>query len=130
TPISPARIVEAPALKVSGKARATIDNLSETTLTFSHDDIMRGVIKSTSTKDILESLFRSLARNLELEVNALGLGIATGPLLKGAVEDAVGSVLGALDEPLAALLELLGVSVGEADIRVNGVRCDRSVLVQ
>ncbi len=130
TKVSKAKLVDAIAIKASGKARATVQNMSETQLTFSYNDILGGAIKRTSTTDILESLFVSLVGDLELEVNVLGIGLNTGSLLKPALATTLGEIFGLLDEPVAALLEALGVSVGEADVRVNGVRCDRSVLVQ
>lgn len=130
TKVDRARLVESPAIKATGKARATVQNLSESRLTFSYHDIASGSIKRTSTTDILESLFASLAGDLDLDIRVLGLGLNTGPLLQPALAEALGDIFGLIDEPVAALLETLGVSVGEADVRVNGVRCDRSVLVQ
>jgi len=130
TKVAKAKLIDAVAIKASGKARATVQNMTETQLTFSYNDIASGAIKRTSTTDIFESLFASLVGDLELEVNALGIGLNTGNLLKPVLASTLGDIFGLLDEPVAALLEALGVSVGEADVRVNGVRCDRSVLVQ
>ncbi len=130
TKVAKAKLIDAVAIKASGKARATVQNMTETQLTFSYNDIASGAIKRTSTTDIFESLFASLVGDLELEVNALGIGLNTGSLLKPVLASTLGEIFGLLDEPVAALLEALGVSVGEADVRVNGVRCDRSVLVQ
>ncbi|MEO9614957.1 MAG: hypothetical protein ABJG86_01225 [Nitratireductor sp.] len=59
----------------------------------------------------------------------LGLGLGVG-----AVTSTLGSILGtvtpAIDNLLADLLGVLGVRLGEADVKVSGVRCARSVLVQ
>lgn len=130
TKVNRARLIDTAAIKATGKARATIHNMSETTLRFTYDDIQRGVIKRSSTTDIFASLLKSLAGDLDLEVSALGLGLNPGALLRPVVAGVVGEALSLLDAPVAALLETLGVTVGEADVRVNGVRCDRSVLVQ
>ena len=130
TEVAPARLVSAPALKATGKARATVDNLEEALLAFSASDIESGVIKRVHTEDFLESALSSLGSDLELTVEAAGLGLGVGGLLKPALSGVLAQALGALDAPIASLLEILGVTIGEADIRVNGVRCDRSVLVQ
>lgn len=130
SPVARAQIVSTPALTVKGRARAKIDNLDEIVLKFTYDDIVRGEFKRTSTKDILASLLSSLGRDVELDIEVGGLQLGAGPLLKPLLNSAIADALSALDEPIAALLETLGVSIGEADVRVNGVRCDRSVLVQ
>lgn len=130
TKVSNARLVDTPAIKATGKARATVHNMNETTLRFTYDDIQRGVIKRSSTTDIFASLLKTLGGDLDLEVSALGLGLNTGALLRPVVAGVVGEALSLLDAPVVALLETLGVTLGEADVRVNGVRCDRSVLVQ
>jgi uncharacterized membrane protein len=58
----------------------------------------------------------------------LGLGIGQGPI--GA---ALGSILGAaaapLDDVLNSLTALIGVRLGEADVRMNGLRCRDAALV-
>lgn len=128
--VSRARLVSAIGITAYAKARATVDNMNETRLSFGYDDIEAGRIKSTSTTDILESLMTSLGRDLELDIQVGGLNLGLGALARPALILTLGRALGALDDVVASLLETLGVTVGEADIRVNGVRCDRSVLVQ
>jgi uncharacterized membrane protein len=130
-PVTQAKVISTPALKAYAKARATIANIDETRLTFTYADIENGVIKRTSTHDYLSSLMAGLANDLDLEIQVLGLGLGlNAALLKPALSSTVGGVLGAVDDVVASLLEVVGVTLGEADIRVNGVRCDRSVLVQ
>ncbi|EHH10083.1 hypothetical protein MEA186_20709, partial [Mesorhizobium amorphae CCNWGS0123] len=89
--------------------------------------------KTVSTKNLTQSLTTSLVNNLSLSVSALGLGIDVSALL-GTVKPAVVTLLNGVTAPVDDLvsntLAALGVHVGEADIRVTGATCGRSVLVQ
>ena len=68
--------------------------------------------------------------NLSIGVQLLGLGLAVG---NGPVTAALGQVLGAAAAPLDGLIDsvtaLLGVKLGESDVRVNGLRCKGAALV-
>ena len=82
---------------------------------------------------LTQSLTTSLVNNLSLSVKALGLGLDITAVL-GTVKPAVVTVLNGVTAPVDDLvyntLAALGVHVGEADIRVTGATCGRSVLVQ
>ena len=116
-----------------GSAATAITNNSPTTLTFDATDIANKTIKTVSTRNISQSLTTSLVNNLSLSVNALGLGIDLTALL-GTVKPAVVAVLNGVSAPVDDLLynvlSALGVGVGQADVRVTGATCGRSVLVQ
>ncbi|KQZ94154.1 hypothetical protein ASD64_04580 [Mesorhizobium sp. Root157] len=120
-------------LKVKGQAFTAIENMAPQTLTFDRSDIDGRKPKTVSTHDFTKSLTTSLAANLSLSVNAGGLGLDVTGLL-GAVKPAVVATLGTVAEPVDTLLNtvlgMLGVSLGQADIRVTGATCGRSVLVQ
>ncbi|MER8574433.1 hypothetical protein NKG99_23445 [Mesorhizobium sp. M1409] len=122
-----------PLIQVMGSAATAITNNNPTTLTFDATDIANKTIKTVSTRNITQSLTTSLVSNLSLSVNALGLGIDLTALL-GAVKPAVVAVLNGVTAPVDDLLynvlSALGVGVGEADVRVTGATCGRSVLVQ
>lgn len=124
-----ARLVKAPLLHVYGRGRAAIEETTATLLTFATDDIETGTFKSASTGDVLASLVESLIHDTDLDINTVGLSFGDG-LISQALRATLQTAASQIDQPLAALLEMLGVSVGEMDVRVNGVRCDRSVLVQ
>jgi uncharacterized membrane protein len=51
-------------------------------------------------------------------------------VVKPPVKLSLAAVTPALDKLLYNLLSLLGVSLGQADVRVTGATCGRSVLVQ
>jgi uncharacterized membrane protein len=120
-------------LKIKGQAFATIQNIAPQTLTFDRSDIDGRKIKTVSTRDAVKSLTTSLVSNLSLSVEAARFGLDVSSLL-GTVKPAVATTLNAVAEPvdtlLNSVLSLVGVSLGQADIRVTGASCGRSVLVQ
>lgn len=124
----PARIVDAPLVKVTGKAHVDVGNSLGTRLVFTARDVERGTVKRTSTNSIAGSLVSSLLSDLDVEVKLLSLGLS----LPGPIADTVGSVLGNVADPLDAavhgLLTTLGLHLGEADVRVHGIRCGGGVL--
>ncbi|CCV12527.1 pilus assembly protein TadG-related protein [Mesorhizobium sp. STM 4661] len=120
-------------LGVNGSSAVEIANNDPTTLTFNSTEIANKTIKTVSTKNLTQSLTTSLVNNLSLSVSALGLGLDVTALL-GAVKPAVVTLLNGVTAPVDELvynvLAALGVRVGEADVRVVGATCGRSVLVQ
>ncbi|MDX8531139.1 TadG family pilus assembly protein [Mesorhizobium sp. VK25A] len=120
-------------LQVTGSSAFSVTNMTPTNLTFNATDIANKAIKTVSTKNLTQSLTTSLVNNLSLSVNALGLGIDVTALL-GTVKPAVTTLLNGVTAPVDSLvynvLGALGVRVGEADVRVTGATCGRSVLVQ
>lgn len=122
-----------PLITVSGSAAVDVGNLNTTTLNFDYNDIKNGTIKNVSTRNLTQSLTQSLINGLTLKITALGLPIDVTALL-GTVKQPLLAILGGVTAPvdnlLYTLLTALGVRVGEADIRVTGANCGRSVLVQ
>lgn len=122
-----------PLLQVTGSSAFSATNMTPTNLSFSATDIANKAVKTVSTKNLTQSLTTSLVNNLSLTVNALGLGIDVTALL-GTVKPAVTTLLNGVTAPVDNLvynvLAALGVHVGEADVRVTGAVCGRSVLVQ
>jgi uncharacterized membrane protein len=120
-------------LQINGQSAFSVTNMTPTNLTFNATDIANKAIKTVSTKNLTQSLTTSLVNNLSLSVNALGLGL-DGTALLGAVKPAVTTLLNGVTAPVDDLvynvLGALGVHVGEADVRVTGATCGRSVLVQ
>ncbi|MHC2729503.1 putative membrane protein [Rhizobium leguminosarum] len=73
----------------------------------------------------------SLVKETDIQVSILGLGIGLSKtVVQSAVADTLTGLTKPLDELLFNLLTLLGIKVGEADVRVTDVRCQQSVLVQ
>ena len=130
TNVDKAKLVSAPAVKIFGKAHAGTQASSPSTLDFTWNDIANGVVKTTRTENAVNLLVQNLVDDLDLEVSALGLGLSSGALTKGALGDALGALSGPIGKVADDLLTTLGVSLGEGDFRVNGAKCDHAVLVQ
>ncbi|KKB76345.1 hypothetical protein VW29_19905 [Devosia limi DSM 17137] len=115
-------------LKVLASSLVEIAQITPVPLTFSSAEIAAGTVKTAHTSTVVSSLSGSLLGNLKLQVPVLGLGLSldgVGILLKGLLMP----ITPALDGVVAQLLQTLGLKIGEADVRVYGVRCTQPVLV-
>ncbi|UCI06821.1 pilus assembly protein TadG-related protein [Mesorhizobium sp. B1-1-8] len=131
--ITDLKLLLIPLLQATGSSAFSVTNMAPTNLTFSASDIASKAIKTVSTKNLTQSLTTSLVNNLSLTANALGLGLDVTALLgtvKPAVTTLLNGVTAPVDDLLYNVLGALGVHVGEADVRVTGATCGRSVLVQ
>lgn len=115
-------------LQVLASSLVEIAQTTPIALNFSTSDIAARTIKTAATATPVTSLTTSLLSNLHLQVPILGLGLNLTSLT--ALLKAIISPLGpTLDLTLNRLFEAVGLSIGEADIRVYGVRCSHPVLV-
>ncbi|MBZ9844244.1 TadG family pilus assembly protein [Mesorhizobium sp. CA5] len=131
--IADLKLLLVPLLQVTGSSAFSVTNMTPTNLIYNATDIANKAIKTVSTKNLTQSLTTSLINNLSLSVNALGLGLDVTALLgtvKPAVTTLLNGVTAPVDDLLYNVLGALGVHVGEADVRVTGATCGRSVLVQ
>ncbi|GLR50364.1 pilus assembly protein TadG-related protein [Shinella yambaruensis] len=129
--VTKARIVDSALLSIDAIAHVEAKNLAKTRLTYTPAEIAAGTMKSVSTRNTLTSAVRSLFGNLDAEINIKLLGLPIGiPGIASALGNTLGAVTPAIDELLYNLLLLAGVRIGEADIRVTGVSCQRPALVQ
>jgi uncharacterized membrane protein len=129
----PATLVDiANLVTISGRANASITNLSSTPVSFSYADIQSLTKKTTSTNDFVSSLLFSLINNLQLQVNAgpLGLGLGLPGGLTSTVAGVAAGAVSPVDQLLSNILQTLGIGLGQADTWVSGVRCDGAVLVR
>ncbi len=126
-PVSDASVVQAPLISVSASAFAQMTNAAATELRFSQGDIDRHVVKTAKVSDHLSSLVSSLLKTAHLNVNVLGLGLNVSAI-KALVLTLLSPVVTALDPVVESLLETVGVSLGEVDVEVNGLRCGGAVL--
>jgi len=124
-------LINTPLISVSGFANVKLGGVTWQSVKFSGTDITSGTVKTVKTNDLVQGVFSSLLGKLSLTVKLLGLGIGLG---QGPVTAAVNSTLSAVAAPLDgvvnSLTSLLGVGLGEADVRVNGVRCNAVALVR
>ena len=126
-----ASLVSVPLLGVSvtGKAHTQVTNLNPVSVDFSWGDIASGTAKTVSTQDFTRSLVSGLVDDLALTANIGPLSLLTADIVNGAVKTAIQPLTPALDALVNDILQTLGVGLGEADVRVNGVRCDGAALV-
>ena len=129
-PVSAAPIVSSPVVRVTGSARVKIGNETAQTLTYTGSDVTAHTVKSVSTKDFTGSLTRSLLGDLSLNIQTGGLSISSPAAVQASLLATLGTVTPAIDSTINNILDLAGVKLGEADVWVDGVQCQRSVLVQ
>lgn len=125
-----ADIVRAPLIRVTGSARVAVEEQTATSLRFTAREIADGETKTVSTRDLVTSIASSLIEDLDLDVRILGLDLGLSGLVRLTVGNLLLAVAPAVDGVLNAVLDLLGVSVGQADVRVTGASCGQAVLVQ
>lgn len=127
---SKASLIDAHLLRVDGLSHVEIGNDRFSELRFTHGNIINQTAKTVSTRDFTNTLVKSLIGDLSLDIKAGGLTIGSPALIQKALAALLTSVSEPLDNALYNLLAALGVKVGQADIRVHGVKCGRAVLVQ
>lgn len=127
--VTKAAIVNSSLLKILAMADVNAANVSQKTITFSPSDIATGTVKSVSTQDTLTSLVSSLLGNLSLDVNVLFVTLGTPSTVTKDLGQTLAVATAPIDSVLYNTLLVLGVKVGEADIRVTGVTCQRPVLI-
>lgn len=116
---SPATLVSILNL-VTVKAHADLEiaDLNWQEVEFNASDISDQTVKSVRSRGFVNGLIVSLLQRLEVSL----LGLDLGGLVKavGVLLTPLGPVLDSVVQPL---LDLLGLKLGEADVRVHGVQC-------
>jgi uncharacterized membrane protein len=131
TPVNPpaAALVSLLGIAVTGRAHATMTNVAYDRLSFTRDDIRNLRPQTVRTRDFTTSLLTRLVGDLDIRTNVIGLPLIAVGVLKPAVAALTQSATPAVDAVLLTVLDVLGLSLGEADVWANGVRCDGGVLV-
>ena len=97
---------------------------------FNASDIAAGTVKSVQTTNIAQASVASLMSTAQIGVQLGGLGVLIG---LGPVTSLLQSTLTAaaapLDQAIDGLTALLGVRLGEADVKTDGLRCKGAALV-
>lgn len=132
---TPARLVQLSAINVTAQAHAEIGAIDPKRLNFTIADVdagkVRRVATDTAVTALAQSLFSSLSLDISIGLGALNLPLVTLPSNTTALlGNVIRGVAPDVDRLLNELLALLGLSIGQADIRVNGATCGRAVLVQ
>jgi uncharacterized membrane protein len=124
----PARVVKLPLVSVDADAELILSDLNEKRVAFSRSEIEGGQVKTVSSTGLVAGAAKSLSDRMHLDVKVLGLVLNLNALTT-AVGETVGLVAPVLDTVLSDLTGLLGVHVGQADARVNALRCGKARLV-
>lgn len=129
-PLDPkvARVVKLPLATVDAEAELVLSDLAQKKVAFSRTAIDEGQVKTVSSTGLVAGAAKSLSDRMELYLNVLGLGLNL-KALTGAVGEAVALAAPVLDGVLSDLTGLLGVGIGQADARVNALRCGTARLV-
>jgi uncharacterized membrane protein len=118
-------------LKVTGQSVISLGGQDWQNVTFDSDDIQNGVVKTVSTDNAIDAALTSLVGNLSLNVQILGLGLGLNQnQVTAAVVSSLNGVASPLDSVVDQLTHMAGVGLGEADVWINGVRCQNVALVQ
>ena len=126
--IKPATIAKLPAATITGQSTINFGGTTWQPVSFSMPEITSGVSKTVSTNDIVQGVAASLISTLDLKANVIGIGIdASGAT--AVVGAALTPVAPSLDQLLNNVTGLLGAHVGQADVRIDGVRCGKPTLV-
>ena len=125
-----AKIVTLPLIAVTAEADIQVANGSFRRASFSRSDIDNLTVRRVSTNNLATSLTATLLANTDIEIKPLGLTLGLPAGLTSTVAGILGAAAPAVDAVLFSVLELLGVSIGEADLRVHGASCGRPYLVQ
>jgi uncharacterized membrane protein len=124
-------LISTPLISVSGFADIKLGGVTWQDVKFSGSDIAEGTVKTVKTDDLVQGVFSSLLGKLSLSVKLLGLGIGLGQgPVTSAIDSSLSTVAAPLDGVVNSLTSLLGVGLGEADVQVNGVRCNAVALVR
>ena len=119
--LTAASILGIPTLRIYANVEA--DDTTHQTLRFNESDIEARRYKTVRSREIGSSLLGNLLDTLKLDI----IGIPVGDLL-GRLLSPLGTLLGwLLDIILNPLLSLLGIGLGEADVRVLNITCPGDV---
>lgn len=120
--LTPAAILDTAVLKVRGSARINVADSGDKQLRFTRHDVTNLEAKTIGSKNILGTTLTSLVANTNLDIQVLGLGVAL-PGLPNQLRTILGEIAAPLDLVLEQVLQLVGVGIGEADIRPAGLLC-------
>lgn len=125
---NPARLVDTGAVSVTGSAHIDVGGEQWFPVRFSGGEIQSGAVKSVATRDAAQATVSSLLGRTQLSVRAGGLGLGA-PVVTPAIQNTLSTAAAPLDDLINSLSDLLGLRLGQADVRVNGVRCGGAALV-
>lgn len=111
-------------VRLTGSAQIEAADQGFKPVTFSDAEITARTPKTVKTTGALNGIVVSLLQRLDVDVHVLGLGLGLGGIVQalGVLLTPLGPVLDAAINPI---LDLLGLSFGEADVTVHGASCPK-----
>lgn len=130
TPLTPtsATLLDLGLIKATGSGHVDVGGATWKNVRFSRGEIDSGTVKSVATDDIARATVATLLQNTSLTVTTPAFGIGAG-VVTTAVRGALTALAAPLDGVLNSLTTLLGVRLGEVDVKVHGLRCREAALV-
>ncbi len=128
--ISPATLLNLLLIKATATATVNLGGQTWQPVSFSGADIAAGTVKTVQTSNIAQASVASLfsTASIGVQLDGLGLLIGAGPATS-LLQSTLTTVAAPLDQLIAGLTAVLGVKLGEADVKINGVRCKGAALV-
>ena len=128
--VSPATLLNLLLIKATATATVNLGGGAWQIVNFNAADIAAGTVKSVSTTNIAQASVASLFSTAQIGVQLGGLGllIGAGPVTS-LLQSTLTTAAAPLDQVIDGLTGLLGVKLGEADVKINGVRCKGAALV-
>jgi uncharacterized membrane protein len=126
---SPAVLAQILLIKIKGQAGVDIGGHQWQSVKFTQAEIDARTVRTVQTNDIAEATVTSLLGDLNVTISPLGgLGLGKNAIL-AALSGVLSGATPAIDNVLIGITDILGLHLGEADVRVNGLRCKPAVLV-
>ncbi len=109
-------------VRLTAKGDVEVADTRFQTVRFSAADIADQRVRTATAANLPSGLIASLFGRLDVDVQALGLGLGLGGLTSalGSLLAPIGPVLDGLVHPI---LDMVGLKLGQADVRVHGVTC-------
>jgi uncharacterized membrane protein len=125
---APATIINLAGTVVSGSARFDLSSNAWQMVSFTDSDISAHATKTVSSTGAVSAIASSLVSSLAITVKVLGISVPLSPLI-ALVKPVLTAAASLLDPVVQSLLDMLGIHLGQADIRINGVRCGTASLI-
>lgn len=128
--VGPGLVLSAFPISATAYSHIAATNRRPVSVSFSAAEIDARKVKTVSMTDAAQTTLTSLVGDLSVSVAVAPPVLQIGlPGVLTATLSAALTPLGAtLDPPLNALLGVLGIGIGQADVSVRGVRCDGAAL--
>lgn len=123
-----ATLVQLPLVRVTALGDLRLGGASSQSVRFTRAEIDADTTKSVATNDIAQASIASLIAGTDIDVTVLGLGLSASSITT-AIGTGVSAAAPTLDTLLADVTRLVGLRLGEADVRVLALRCGAPMLV-